>query len=56
MQATPVRVSVEEQRSFGYLANLSSPLLEKLREAAELVATANEELVPTQCKAFGGAQ
>lgn len=55
MQSPAVQVSVEEQRSFGHLANLSSPLLEKLREAAELVASASDtELIPAQCKAFEG--
>ncbi|KAK9813912.1 hypothetical protein WJX73_004505 [Symbiochloris irregularis] len=55
MQTGPISVSVEEQRSFGHLANLSSPLLEKLREAVELVATAsNAEVMPAQCKTFAG--
>ena len=55
MQSPSARISVEEQRSFGHLENLSSPLLEKLREAASLVAAASDtELISAARETFGG--
>ena len=55
MQASQAKVTVEEQRSFGNLSGLSSPLLEKLRDACGLIApTFNSDLVPPGARLITG--